>query len=225
MANSAIGRALSLITQNIRGVRHGVECMGTLGNPMKYSMVVAENEEDSPWEPLHVEEGFKKEDSTVSLFFPNSYVQTGAYNTDDKGILSGIIYNHSGRASLTCIMLIPSHAKTLANSGRTKENIKNFISEYARQPLYQYGRGITLGAKELPFNSQDTVSVMPNPNAIKLIVAGGAGNMIGIIKGVAGGLTPGAGEGRLTTKKIELPANWRELVQKYKNVVPTYALY
>lgn len=126
---------------------------------------------------------------------------------------------------MSCIMLIPSHAKTLADAGWTKEDIKNFISEYARRPLYQNGRGSTLGSTGLPFNPQDTVAVMPNPDAIKLIVAGGAGNMIGIIKGSSGGLTPGAGRGRLTTIKIELPADWRELVQKYKSIVPTYSLY
>jgi hypothetical protein len=225
IANATIGRAMALITQNIRGVRHGVECMGTLGNPMKYSMVVAENEEDNPWEPLQVEQGFRREDSTVSLFFPNNYLLTGAQNTDDRGILNGIIYNHSGGAALSCIMLIPSHAKTLADAGWKKEDIKNFISEYARRPLYQNGRGSTLGSTELPINPQDTVAVMPNPDTIKLIVAGGAGNMIGIIKGASGGLTPGAGRGRLMTKKIETPANWRELVQMYKSIVPTYSLY
>jgi hypothetical protein len=198
---------------------------------MKYSMVVAENEEDSPWEPLHVQQGFKEEDSTVSLFFPNNFIQTGAFNTNDTGILSGIIYNTAGGAGFTCIMLNPFHAKILADSGWTKEDITNFISEYARRPLYQTGRsdrgprGSMLAAKPSPFNSQDTVSVLPDPEAIKVLVAGGSHNMIGIIKGFIGGLTPGAGRGRLITKKVELPANWDKLVQKYKSVVPTYALY
>lgn len=231
MANATIGRAMALITQNIRGVRHGVECMGALGNPMKYSMVVAENEEDSPWEPLHVEQGFKKEDSTVSLFFPNNYIQSGAYNTDDAGILSGIIYNTAGGAGFTCIMLNPLHAKTMASKGWTKKDITNYISEYARRPLYQHRsststpRASIISAKPFPFNPEDTVAVLPDPEAIKILVAGGSHNMIGILKGFIGGLTAGAGRGRLITKKIELPANWRETVQKYQNIVPTYALY
>jgi len=62
IANAAIGRAMGLIIKNIGGVRKGIEDMGVLGNPGKYSMVIAENEEDSPWEPLHVEQGFNKED-------------------------------------------------------------------------------------------------------------------------------------------------------------------
>ena len=60
MANAAIGRAMGLIIKNIGGVRKGIEDMGVMGNPMKYSLVIAENEEDSPWEPLHVQQGLKK---------------------------------------------------------------------------------------------------------------------------------------------------------------------
>ena len=48
IANAAIGRAMGLIIKNIGGVRKGVEDMGFMGNPMKYSMVIAENEERAP---------------------------------------------------------------------------------------------------------------------------------------------------------------------------------
>ena len=64
--------------------------MGVLANPAKYSLVLAENEEDSPWEPLHVERGFKKEDSTVTMFFPNQHVYSITRSTDAKGILDAI---------------------------------------------------------------------------------------------------------------------------------------
>ncbi len=71
IANAAIGRAMGLIIKNIGGIRKGIEDAGALGNPGKYTMVLGENEEESPWEPLHVEYGFKKEDSTLTVFFPN----------------------------------------------------------------------------------------------------------------------------------------------------------
>ena len=44
--------------------------MGSWAIPVKYTMVMAENEEESPWDPLHVEYGFKKEDSTIGVAFP-----------------------------------------------------------------------------------------------------------------------------------------------------------
>jgi len=57
IANAAIGRAMGLIIKNIGGARKGIEDMGVLGNPGKYSSVIAEQEEASPWEPLHVSAG------------------------------------------------------------------------------------------------------------------------------------------------------------------------
>ena len=68
IANAAIGRAVGLIVKNIGGARKAVEDMGVIGNPGKYSLVIGEDEEESPWEPLSVERGFKKEDSVVTLF-------------------------------------------------------------------------------------------------------------------------------------------------------------
>jgi len=56
----AIGRALGLIVKNIGGKRKGVEDMGVNRQSGEYSTSIAENEEESPWEPLHVEAGFKK---------------------------------------------------------------------------------------------------------------------------------------------------------------------
>jgi hypothetical protein len=70
IANSAIGRAVGLIVKNIGGARKAVEDMGVIGNPGKYSLVIGEDEENSPWEPLSVERGFKREESTVTVFFP-----------------------------------------------------------------------------------------------------------------------------------------------------------
>jgi hypothetical protein len=90
IANSAIGRAMGLIIKNLGGIRKSVEDMGVIGNPCKYSMVIGENEESSPWAPLHVDEGFEQNDNTVSLIFPNSFSQTWPYASDDRGILASI---------------------------------------------------------------------------------------------------------------------------------------
>ena len=63
-ANPALGRALGLIVRNIAGYKLGRNYMGTFGYPMNF--VIAENEDESPWEPYHVEHGFRKEDTTVT---------------------------------------------------------------------------------------------------------------------------------------------------------------
>ena len=68
-ANSVIGRAWTLMTLNLGDARLGDTFMASTGNNMNYNnMTFAENEERSVWEPFHVRQGFKKEESTVSIF-------------------------------------------------------------------------------------------------------------------------------------------------------------
>jgi hypothetical protein len=69
-ANATIGRAWSLLSQNLQGgAIAGQTYMGSQGNGYSFTnLTVAENEEASPWEPFHVEHGFKPTDSTVSVF-------------------------------------------------------------------------------------------------------------------------------------------------------------
>jgi hypothetical protein len=218
IANATIGRAMGLITKNIRGVRKEIEDMGVLGNPGKYSIVIAENEEDSPWEPLHVENGLKKADSAISVCFPNCYHQQHSYGTDDKGLLNTVIYNlTAGRMGMLALMMTPVNAKAFGSRGWTKQAIKDYIVENARAPRDHFA-GFSAGGE----NKGDPNELVPlftirpgQPSPIQIFVAGGWGSWTGLISG---------GQG-ITTVKIELPANWDKLVAKYRNVVPTYAKY
>jgi len=67
-ANATIGRALQLVIRNVGGGRPGGVDRATQGQPGKYTFCFAENEDDSPWTPLHVARGFAPEQSTVTLF-------------------------------------------------------------------------------------------------------------------------------------------------------------
>src|SRR6266851_5744003 len=69
-ANATIGRAYGLLSQNLQGGSvPGLTYLGSQGNNYAYTNVTfAENEERSPWEPFHVQHGFKPTDSTVSMF-------------------------------------------------------------------------------------------------------------------------------------------------------------
>lgn len=69
-ANATIGRAFGLLSQNLQGGSvPGETYMGSQGNNYAYnSITYAENEERSPWAPLHAQHGFKASDSVVSLF-------------------------------------------------------------------------------------------------------------------------------------------------------------
>jgi len=225
IANAAIGRAMGLIIKNIGGVRKGVEDMGVMGNPMKYSMVIAENEEETPWEPLHVEYGYAGEESTITVSYPQTYLQHWPYGSDAEGILRAVIDNLV-RGMRYTLIFTPPHAKNLAREGWTKEDIKDFIFQYARVPGSRFnsrparGGGIPgLYKDRIPMRDTDMVPRFADPRFIRVIVAGGPGAFIAHCAG--GGATPGMKQ----TQKIEFPKNWDKLVKRYKDTVPTYAKY
>jgi hypothetical protein len=228
IANATIGRAMGLITKNIRGIRKGVEDMGVLGNPGKYSMVAAEDEENSPWEPFHVERGFKKEESAITLSFPQSYDQFYPYGTDDKGLMATIVYNVTPiRMGIMNIILTPTNARSLAKKGWGKKEIQKFVLQNSRVPWYRHPRAwstvlsgsFTSTERRQNLNPMDSVAIVDEdpraPEPGQVFVFGGMGSWVGITHG--GPIS--------NTEKIDLPANWAKLVQKYQDVVPNYLRY
>ncbi len=226
IANATIGRAMGLIVKNVGGARKAIEDMGVYGNPGKYSCVAGENEEGSPWEPLHVEQGFAKDESAVTLFFPNCYSQIWQYGSDDKGILATWIYNlPPGRSGLTCLLLTPTQAKTLAAKGWTKPMIRRYVYEYGRVPAYRHPSSFDGGGwtgrnpETVPPSAMDAPPIVPSPEHIRILVLGGPGAFMAL---ACGGGLPG---GTFVTKKVVLPANWSKLAAKYKSLAPNYERY
>ncbi len=207
IANAAIGRAMGLIIKNIGGARKGVEDMGVFGNPGKYTLVLGEFEEESPWEPLHVERGFNTDDSALTLFLPNTYIQTIPRDTNARGYVE--TYASLNPGSMSCLLVVPPHAKALADAGWTKKRIKEYILENSVSPYppAQGGRGTPILPVE--FSIDD----------LMIVVAGGPGAWIGLLR------SAGGWENGFVTRKIDLPRNWDKLVAKYRNVVPTYVGY
>jgi hypothetical protein len=215
IANAAIGRAIGLIVKNIGGARKGIEDMGVIGNPAKYSLVIGENEEESPWESLHVERGFHKEDSTVTVFFPNSYIQAVPQGTDAEGIAKSM--RDMNPWGMSCFIVIPSHAKILADAGWTKKKLKEFLMKVAESPMDSFWKN-----EEKEKQAKDILSQPPaavDADSLLIVVAGGPGAWTGLLRSV-GGI-----KNDFVTKKIRLPGNWDKLVKKYKDVVPAYATY
>src|SRR5262249_12781294 len=66
-ANLTIGRAVRLVMRNVCGSRPGGLARGRLGHPGKLSYVIAETGLESPWAPLHVERGFRPDQSAVTV--------------------------------------------------------------------------------------------------------------------------------------------------------------
>jgi hypothetical protein len=206
IANSAMGRALGLIVKNIGGARKAIEDMGVFGDPLKWSLVIGENEEESPWESLSVERGFKKDDNTITLFLPNTYIQSVPRETSAKGILDHLAA--MGAGGMSCLLVMPSHAKILSAEGYTKAKVKRYIAEHVAPPIPT----IELAQTTPRRTTMDIDNLM-------ILVAGGPGAWSSLLRSVGGF------GNSLVSKKIELPKNWDKLVAKYKDVVPHYEAY
>lgn len=66
--NTRVGRAHRLMLMNLGGLKPYLIDKGAIGNPFKYGVILAE-EEDGPWGPLHATRGFDPAESAVSIFW------------------------------------------------------------------------------------------------------------------------------------------------------------
>lgn len=156
-ANATIGRALRLIVGNVGGGKPGGVERSTLGNPMKYTMCFAENEERSPWPPLHVERGFNKEDSVVTVFAmtggPVHIVDQESRAPQEVagsiGLgLEGVFLPKLRNMPIDALLVVcPEHIDTLMSEGPyTKAQLRARIQEVTMRPLSDMVASDTSGA-------------------------------------------------------------------------------
>ena len=172
-ANPAIGRALGLIIKNIAGYKLGRNYMGTFGYPMNFTL--AENEDECPWEPYHVEHGFDKEDSTVTACATVTWGWPPAiYGTSDKTAAQTALEflsieltkkpclarlaerGPNGFRNMITILLAPPVAKSLASAGYSKQEIRDYLFENARVPFRELEFLLKYGHSEA-FTIRDAV--------------------------------------------------------------------
>src|ERR1051326_2902958 len=146
-ANVTIGRAVRLVLMNVGGGLPGTGDRATQGTPAKIAFCVAENEAESPWEPLHVEHGHPADVSTVSAYgceAPHNIQDH--YSNTARGVLL-VVAGAMGQAGSNNLLgrgwpvlsFGPEHAATVAKEGFTKKQVKEFLFEHARYPLAKLG--------------------------------------------------------------------------------------
>jgi len=187
--NATIGRAMRLILVNVAGAVPGSVDKATQGNPGKFTYCIAENEEESPWPPLHIEKGFSPGSNTVTVV-----AAEGPHNVNDhgsntaEGILttlagtmattgSNSLYNHGD----TFVVFCPEHAATIARDGFSKTDVRRFLFDRVRVPISK------MSSKQLEhlrimsphpdkyIDDEDTIGVCTDMAEINIVVAGGPG--------------------------------------------------
>lgn len=148
--NIRLGRAAILALKNIGRWYPGVMDMDTLGSPRKFSMLLAENERESPWEPYHVTRGFDRDENVVSLFMTSGEWDVGFQGHMDAQQLARAIaakacgavqstYLHNFMVENTedgrLILMAPQHAEPLHQGGFSKQGYIEFLHEHVREPV------------------------------------------------------------------------------------------
>ena len=136
-ANATIGRAVRLVCANIGGALPGELDRAAFGHAGKYTCCIAEKEETSPWQPLHVDRGFQADDSTVTVFAaagPQTVNDHG--NNTAEGILNTITDNIAapGNSSGETLLVIGvEHAKTISEDGFSKDDVRQYIADTTKR--------------------------------------------------------------------------------------------
>jgi len=184
-ANATIGRALRLCLINIGGGIPGEIDKAILGMPGKYTFCLGENEEESPWEPLHVARGLSPDASAVTV--------VGAQGTNNLLILSGnaedalhlvadammTIGNNnviSGNGN-PVVFFSPGHARLLVEQGfPTRRSVQEFLFEHARIPVERFPAREIVPSKPMAIRAviDGTVCAVRSPEDLLVVVAGGA---------------------------------------------------
>ncbi len=180
-ANATIGRAVRLVMRNVCGSRPGTLDRSTLGHPGKYSYVIAENEADSPWPPLHVERGFRPEQSTVTVMAAEAPHQVyNQLSNTAEGILTTlcddmrISGNVMGQPQYMLI-LAGEHTRTIANDGWTKTQIRQFVFDHTHSSIAHLKKTHRMSGEVKPGDETRVRPLVESPDDIFIVAAGGRG--------------------------------------------------
>ena len=181
-ANSCLGRAVRLCFMNGFDARPGILDRGTLGNPSKYTLCFADNEEDSPWGALHVSRGFQPEDSCVTVGVAyNPITVSNSYGHTGEDILATLADTLKSAflayrfPEQWVIVIGPEHALTLQEDKWTRRDIQEYLVEHATRPLTDLIRLGVVQGPEKPGDEEVVLHCSEKPEDILLVMGGGTG--------------------------------------------------
>ena len=180
-ANATMGRALNLCLRNIGGLHYEVG----LGTASQYTgTLFAENEEESPWAPLHTDYGFRASDSTVMVLDCGSPVYCSNHQTklperflktvgDALSTLDNFGFDDPHRG---WVMTIGEDLRIhLRNAGWSRRQVQTYLADTVGRTAGELrARGF---GKYAPTNAadQDFVRLLHGPEDVIPISAGGGG--------------------------------------------------
>ena len=195
-ANMTLGRALRLVLTLTGGALPGALDRSTLGNPAKLGLCLAENEEASPWEPLHVERGFAPDASTVTVFAADAPLSVSDHRSLTADELAYVLATAAGATwspfwwpmdYQSLFVVCPEHAALFRAAGWTKARLREAIFEHAVRPARELNRGETTPYVKAA-DPEDRVHKWTDADRILIVVAGGEAGRFSAVFGPCGGM-------------------------------------
>jgi hypothetical protein len=206
-ANATIGRALQLVIRNVGGGRPGEIDRATLGQPGKYTFCFAENESASPWEPLHVERGFDRTASTVTLFAgegPRGIIDQLSRTPESLARSFAACLRTTTHPKLpiafdAMLVVSPEHGRVFREAGWSKAR----LHEELRDLLQLDGHEIVRGAGGIAEGAPEAFAEFTLPKfrdgGLLIVHAGGGA---GLFSAIIGGWASGAAGSETVTREV-----------------------
>ena len=186
-ATTVIGRAVRLVLYNLLDFRPGMADQSTIGHPGKISYCIAEDEENTPWEPLAVERGVAKETSAVTVMAAMAPRQImNEWTTVSEEILDTFIaeikanMRHYSIYPGNYVIIVPPQIRDhFENAGWSKQDIQHYVFENAcvrRSEWADCGKSAIVGSKP-----ETEFKALVSPSHLLIIAAGGPAGGFGAV--------------------------------------------
>lgn len=195
-ANLTIGRAVRLLVTLCGGGMPGAMDRATLGQMGKVGFCIAEDEEVSPWQPLHVERGFEPGQSVVTVIGSDAPLSISDHRSRTPEDLAWVLAwaaasawstNWWPLAEPSVFVICPEHAEMFRAAGWSKQRLRQFMFDAVRKPAAELRRGETTPVVA----AADPAAEIPkwtSPEAIVLLVAGGEAGRYSAVLGPCTGM-------------------------------------
>lgn len=236
-ANITVARFLRLAMVNMAGYLLGTTDMATFG--CNYIPVLAEAEDESPYEPLSVDRGFKRGSNTVTILaaLSMSYQFTSQGTAEEHlSILATEVMRQLGGQYVQVMTIFgpevspllcmsPLVASIIAEAGYSKSDIRQYIYDNAKIPAYQFEQelaglwpGFTIRKAveqgKLPESfcvTEDPARMLPVLHAPEELLIVVSGSSARNRNFIA---NQTGNQGLAVSKEIRLPSNWQQLLKK-----------
>jgi hypothetical protein len=195
--NVTIGYTINLIGDIVGGSKPPSPDQSTLGQTANIvAMVVGENEEANPWEPFHVEKGYGRNRSTVTVFGVRSFANNNLHDVKTAEDLLTVIADvmmavgAEGETTKPCapgnkelLLLSPEHTALIKTAGWSKKEVQKFLFEKSKIPRAKMNLRYTANPEKVAtligcmkgWENWDAIPYVLKPEDIAVVVAGGPG--------------------------------------------------